>query len=145
MDCRKPRRILNLQQLNLCSRLIRGLFILSLELPNEFSQVITRYHQFHNVGCPFYACRSYVSCISDVGFAIFVVFQKSWVPLFFQAVLLLGAAEWLRTLYFMTLVRLEYGEPWMRMAVILGTVAVFTALSGLMFWNKKLAARYSKK
>ena len=84
-----------------------------------------------------------VYLMSVLPFLLF--FKKSWVPLFFQAVLLLGAAEWLRTLYFMTLVRLEYGEPWMRMAVILGTVAVFTALSGLMFWNKKLAARYSKK
>ena len=72
-------------------------------------------------------------------------FKKSWVPWLFQAVLLLGAAEWLRTLYFMTQVRIEYGEPWMRMVVILGVVALFTALSSLMFWNKTLGARYSKK
>jgi hypothetical protein len=72
-------------------------------------------------------------------------FKKSWVPWFFQAVLLLGAVEWLRTLYFMTQVRIEYGEPWMRMAIILGAVALFTALSSLMFWNKKLSARYSNK
>ena len=76
-------------------------------------------------------------------FLLFI--KKSWVPWLFQAVLLLGAAEWLRTLYFMTLVRLEYGEPWIRMAVILGAVALFTALSSLMFWNKKLGARYSEK
>jgi hypothetical protein len=71
--------------------------------------------------------------------------KKTWVPWLFQAVLLLGAAEWLRTLYFMSLVRLEYGEPWIRMAVILGAVALFTASSSLMFWNKKLGARYNKK
>ena len=70
-------------------------------------------------------------------------FKKSWVPWFFQAVLLLGAAEWLRTLYFMTQVRIEYGEPWMRMAVILGAVALFTALSGLVFNNKSLRYRYT--
>jgi hypothetical protein len=46
--------------------------------------------------------------------------KKSWIPLLTQVVLLLGAAEWLRTLYSVAQMRIEFGMPWTRMAIIPG-------------------------
>ena len=75
--------------------------------------------------------------------ALFLLFlRKSWVPRLFQVLLVLGGIEWLRTLYMFAAMRIAWGEPWTRLAVILGAVALFTALSGLVFRNRKLANRY---
>lgn len=68
--------------------------------------------------------------------------RKAWVPGLFQVVLLLGALEWLRTLYGLAAMRIAFGEPWTRLAFILGAVAALTALSGLAFKNRKLRAHY---
>jgi hypothetical protein len=57
--------------------------------------------------------------------------------------LALGALEWLRSLYFFAAMRIAFGEPWTRLAVILGLVALFTGLSGLVFRSKKLREYFS--
>lgn len=72
-----------------------------------------------------------------------LVLKKSWLPWVIQVALLLGAIEWLRTLMFVAQMRIEFGMPWVRMAIILGAVAVFTALSGLVFRGKALRKSYS--
>jgi len=68
--------------------------------------------------------------------------RRSWVPLLFQVLLPLGALEWLRALYGFAAMRIAFGEPWLRLAIILGTVALFTGLSGLVFRNGKLRTFY---
>lgn len=74
---------------------------------------------------------------------LFLLFlRKPWVPRLFQVLLLLGAIEWLRSLFMFAQMRIAWGEPWTRLAFILGAVALFTALSGLVFRSRKLAARY---
>ena len=72
-----------------------------------------------------------------------LLLRKLWVPWVIQIILLLGAMEWLWTLYSFAQVRMEMGNPWMRMAIILGAVALFTALSCLVFRSKSLRRRYS--
>ena len=69
--------------------------------------------------------------------------QNSWVPRVIQLILLLGTFEWLRTLYTVAQVRIELDRPWMRMAIILGAVALFTALSCLVFRSGALRKKYS--
>lgn len=73
-----------------------------------------------------------------------LVLRKSWVPWIIQSTLLLGAVEWVRTLLNVAQVRVELGMPWMRMAIILGVVALFTALSCLVFRNRALRKRYAE-
>jgi hypothetical protein len=68
--------------------------------------------------------------------------RKPWIPRVFQLVLLLGAIEWLRTLFVFAQMRITFGEPWLRLAVILGAVALFTALSGMVFRARSLRERY---
>jgi uncharacterized membrane protein YuzA (DUF378 family) len=69
--------------------------------------------------------------------------SSAWIPRLFQVLLVLGALEWLRALYGFAAMRIAFGEPWTRLAMILGGVALFTALSGLVFRNQKLRGRYA--
>lgn len=72
-----------------------------------------------------------------------LLLRRSWIPRLFQVVLLIGALEWLRTLYVFASMRVAFEQPWGRLALILGSVALCTALSGLVFRNGKLRSRYS--
>jgi hypothetical protein len=55
-----------------------------------------------------------------------------------QGLLLLGALEWVRTLLLILDQRRAFGQPWHRLAVILGSVALVTALSALAagLWHR---------
>ena len=72
-----------------------------------------------------------------------LLLKKFCVPWVMQFTLLLGALEWLRTIMFVAQIRMDQGMPWTRMAVILSVVALFTALSCLVFRSKALRKRYS--
>jgi len=74
---------------------------------------------------------------------LLLLFRQSWVPRVVQVALLLAAVEWLRTLIGIAQLRMHTGEPWVRMAVILGAVALFTAASGLVFRRAALRARFT--
>ena len=74
---------------------------------------------------------------------LLLIIRKFWVPWVIQLTLLIGAVEWVLTLISVAQMRIEFGMPWTRMAIILGAVALFTALSSLVFRNKALRARYS--
>ena len=68
--------------------------------------------------------------------------RRRWVPRLFQVVLVLGTLEWGRTLYLLVQMRMVFDQPWGRMALILGAVAGFTALSALLFETRALRRRY---
>jgi hypothetical protein len=69
--------------------------------------------------------------------------RRWWVPRVFQGLLVLGALEWGRTLYMLAQMRIAFDQPWERMALILGAVAVFTLLSALVFETRGLRRRYA--
>ena len=79
----------------------------------------------------------------SVAVLFLLILRRSWVPRLFQVLLVLGAVEWLRTLYMFAAMRIAWGEPWTRLAVILGTVALLTALSALVFRTRKLKGFYN--
>lgn len=80
-----------------------------------------------------------------VALPLLLFLRRAWVPRLFQVLLVLGALEWLRTLYVFVAMRIAFGEPWTRLALILGAVALFTALSGLVFRNRALQGYYDKE
>lgn len=57
--------------------------------------------------------------------------RKPWVPTVLQVALVLGAVEWAWTTFALVQERTALGRPWMRLAVILGAVALVTAGSAL--------------
>jgi hypothetical protein len=56
--------------------------------------------------------------------------------------LLVGAVEWLRTLAVLAAQRIAAGQPWLRLAVILGAVALLTAAAALVFRHPALRGRF---
>ena len=74
---------------------------------------------------------------------LILLVKKTWAARAMQTVLVLGALEWVRTLVAIARERQALGEPWLRMAVILGAVALVTALSALVFQTQALRTRYS--
>jgi len=93
----------------------------------------------------FYRSGQVVLATACVALLFLLFFRKSWVPRLFQVLLVLGALEWLRSLYYFAAMRIAWDQPWTRLAIILGAVALFTALSGLVFNSKALRARYCTK
>lgn len=73
---------------------------------------------------------------------LLLLLRRAWVPRLFQWLLLLGALEWLRSIYVLVSVRIAFEQPWARLALILGAVALFTLLSGLVFRNRALQRFY---
>lgn len=74
----------------------------------------------------------------NFGFVAFVVIapfllltKTRWSVIAVQAMLALAAAEWIRTALVIARERAALGAPSTRMFVILGSVALFTLLSGI--------------
>ncbi len=59
-----------------------------------------------------------------------------------QAALVLGALEWLWTLYRLVEMRIALGQPYTRMTVILAVVAMLTFCSALLFETRSLREIY---
>ena len=69
--------------------------------------------------------------------------RKNMVAKIVQIMLILGAIEWIRTTIVIINKRLANGEDWIRVAIILGTVAIFTFCSGMLFsWSRSLKKIY---
>ena len=66
-----------------------------------------------------------------------LLIRRPWAARVVQIALMIGAIEWVRTLLMLVARRQAEGEPWTRLAVILGAVAVFTLASVLPFSSSK--------
>ncbi len=64
--------------------------------------------------------------------------RRQWVARLLQLVLVAGALEWVRTTVVLTARRIDGGEPWVRMAVILVVVTLVTAGSVVLFETERL-------
>jgi hypothetical protein len=73
-------------------------------------------------------------CILSLFFPLFLIFRRPWAVYLVQAVLGLATVEWLRTLFLLVGERMDTGRPWLRLALILGGVAAWTALSSLVLY-----------
>lgn len=94
------------------------------------------------LGAHFYRAGQAPLTVACLAVLFLLLLRRPWVPRLFQLLLVLGAIEWLRTLYLLAAMRIAWGEPWTRLALILGGVALLTALSGLVFQSSHLRARY---
>ena len=73
---------------------------------------------------------------------LLLVWPRKWVARLTQLVLVLGALEWLRATFVYVAARQDLGMPWVRLAIILGSVALVTLLSALVFQSRTLRRRY---
>jgi len=70
--------------------------------------------------------------------------KKQWVARLFQVLLVAGMFVWIHTIIQFVQMRQAGDKPWLRLAIILGAVALFTGLSALVFEGKALKKRYAK-
>ena len=68
--------------------------------------------------------------------------KKAWVVRLIQIFLVIGSIEWIRALITYVSQRQLIDEPYMRLVIILGIVALFTGISALVFRNQALRKRY---
>ena len=68
-------------------------------------------------------------CIALVGL---LAWRRAWVPRVLQGALAAGSVEWAWTAFVLVQERVALGRPWMRLALILGTVALLTAASAFV-------------
>ncbi len=111
----------------------------------NFVRLLPAVISFLLLAAHFYRAGWLVLAGACLAMPLLLLLQRTWVPRLFQVLLLLGALEWLRTLYLFAAMRIAFGEPWTRLAVILGAVALFTALSALVFRSRGLRAYYRGK
>lgn len=97
------------------------------------------------LGAHFYRAGLEPLTVLSAACPLLLFIRRSWIPRLFQVLLLAGALEWLRSLYALAAMRIAWDQPWTRLAMILGTVALLTALSGLVFTNNKLRRFYQER
>ena len=68
--------------------------------------------------------------------------KKRWSLIFLQLFSYGGFIIWLQTIFVLTSARIQLGEPWLRMVIILGVVAIFTLLAGLLLNSNKIKSKY---
>jgi hypothetical protein len=82
-----------------------------------------------------------VSALLVAAVALLAV-PRWWAARLVQAVLLLGAVEWIMTLFHLAFWRAAAGQPIVRLVVILGSVAAATAGAALVLQSERLRAFY---
>lgn len=70
-----------------------------------------------------------------------LILRRDWALTSTRLLLWTGAALWLLNGFRMAQDRLDRGEPWQRLALILGSVAVLTALSAWLLGDKAVQER----
>ena len=80
--------------------------------------------------------------IVSIAIPLLLLIRKAWAARSIQLLLLLGAFEWIRSMFGYIEVRKSIGDDWGRLAIILIAVALLTACSGLVFRGKSLKKRY---
>jgi len=81
---------------------------------------------------------------SAVLIALLIV-RRPCVARLIQVALILGALEWVLTLYNLVQVRIAQDQPFVRMIIILGVVAAVTLGSALLFQSPTLKKYYRLK
>jgi hypothetical protein len=86
----------------------------------------------------FFRAENQLAALASAALIILVLVRRPWAVRTMQACLLLGSLEWLRSTLALVMARSEIGAPFLRLAIILGCVAMFTALSSLVFRTGRL-------
>jgi hypothetical protein len=94
------------------------------------------------LGAHFLRYGSSIGVLAALLLIALLFLRRPWVARVMQVVLVLGTLEWLRTMYELGHMRALQGQPYGRMLVILGIVAVVTLCSALLFQSKTLKTMY---
>lgn len=98
------------------------------------------------LGAHFLRSGPFILIILSFLFPALLFIKRAWAARLVQIILLLGMFEWIRTLLDLVAERRLLGEPWGRLVIILGLVAIITGSSALLFsYNHSVRKRYGLK
>ena len=110
----------------------------------NFFKLIPVILSFLLLGAHFYRAGLLLFAALALILPLLLFIKQKWIARLSQALLVIGALEWVRTLLKIVDIRQTMGMPWTRLAMILGSVALLTGLSALVFQSRSLKERYSK-
>lgn len=90
----------------------------------------------------FFRAENYLVMMLSLFLTGLIFVRRPWAARTVQIALLLGSAEWLRSTILLAMARSDMGQPFLRLAIILGGVSLFTALSALMFQTNRIRAHF---
>jgi hypothetical protein len=82
------------------------------------------------------------AAVLSVALTALLAVPRPWAARTLQAALVLGALEWLRTLAAFAAARISLGQPYLRLALILGAVAAVTIAAAWIFQHRSLRTRF---
>ena len=94
------------------------------------------------IGAHFFRAGHWLLVLVSVILICSLIVREPIIVKIVRAALLLTTIEWLRTAYVFASARYEHGEPWLRLAAILGGVALVSFLSTFLFYTKSLKKMY---
>jgi uncharacterized membrane protein YwzB len=68
--------------------------------------------------------------------------RRPWAARTVQAILAVAVIEWVLTAITRAQLRMQHGDPYLRLVLILGAVALFTAVAAAIFQHPALRARF---
>lgn len=76
----------------------------------------------------------------------FILFiRKRWTLRIYQTYLIVGGLIWIERIFYYARLRESQEQPWVRLAIILSLVALFTWISALLLEKKKIQKVYTEK
>jgi|SRR6056297_2710958 len=94
------------------------------------------------LGASFLRAGNEAMVVACLGLLALLSVPRPWAARIAQAALVLGALRWLWVAWSIGAVRAAMGAPYARMALILGSVALFTLLAALLFRHRRLRRFY---
>lgn len=92
----------------------------------------------------FYRAGVYLLVGAAIALGGLTFVARPWAGRTLGLVLLLGAAEWLRTAWVFAALRDSMGQPFGRLLAILGSVALFTLVAAYVAWPRDEAGAGGK-
>jgi hypothetical protein len=111
--------------------------VVLLLLPAIVSLLVLAAHWFRAAGV--------LAAVPVLGLFPLLLIPRGWVARLFQFVLCLEALEWVRTAVAVAFEREAQGEPWARMAAILGAVAALCLAAVVCFESDTLRRVYPRR
>jgi hypothetical protein len=93
----------------------------------------------------FFRAGWYPLSVFGLLFPLLLLIKKTWATRIVQFFLILAGAEWLHTLIAIAAQRHATGQPWIRMAIILGVVVLFNVWSAMAVRKKREILQQRRK
>lgn len=92
----------------------------------------------------FYRGSHWLPAVASVTALALLLIRRPWSRRALQALLLLGTLEWLRTVVLIAQLRVDQGRPYLRMALILGTVATLTGAAAWLLQREPMRHYFNR-